>query len=104
MALSDQMKEKGSKVKSLACDPGFATTDLIKNSDADTGSCLMRSTIICLFSVLNASQSPAHGSLGFVLCAFAPDSESGDFYMPSAMGGMVGKPKKTIFIFPGVFL
>jgi protochlorophyllide reductase len=95
MALNDQLKEKGSKVKSLACDPGFATTDLVKNSDADESSWLLR-CMTFLSSVLNASQSPANGSLSFVLCAFAPDSESGDFYMPSARGGMVGKPKKTI--------
>ena len=47
-------------------------------------------------SLFNAVQSPANGSLSFVLCAFAPDSESGDFYMPSAKGGMVGMPKKSI--------
>ncbi len=93
MALHDKLKEKGSKVKALSCDPGYAASNL--QSTAEKGGLLLK-VFVGLAPFFRYVQSPADGSLDIGMCCFSPDANSGDFYMPSSKGGMVGKPKKSI--------
>ena len=91
MALHDELKAKGSKVKALACDPGWAHSNL-QVSAVSSGT---MSSFSAKFGVLFA-QSAADGSLPCSLACFSPEANSGDFYMPSKAGGMSGEPKRSI--------
>ena len=93
MALHDKLKEKGSKVKSLACDPGFANSNLIANSESSQ---MIMGPLKSFFKFIGYVQSPADGSLPIGMCCYSKEAESGDFYMPSGRSGFVGAPKKTV--------
>lgn len=91
MALHDKLQEKGSKVKAISCEPGWAHSNLQTNA-------IKEGTMSNGFAKVGAyvGHSAADGSLGCVMACFAPDANSGDFYMPDSMGGMRGAPFKSI--------
>lgn len=89
MALHDHLKANNSKVKALACDPGWAHSKL-QTTAMEKGT--MSSASAKLGHYLG--QSAADGSLPCSLCCFSPNAVSGDFYLPS--GGMKGEPVKSI--------
>ena len=91
MALHDELEGKGSKVKALACDPGWAHSNL-QVSAVSTGT--MSNFLAKLGSSI--AQSAPDGSLPCSLACFSPEANSGDFYMPSKMGGMNGEPIRSI--------
>lgn len=93
MALHDKLQEKGSKVKALSCDPGLSATNL--QTSAEKGGMMLKALMFAA-PLFGAPQSPADGSLDIGMCCFGPDSNSGDFYMPSRAFGAVGDPKKSI--------
>ena len=89
MALHSELKEKGSKIKVLSCDPGWAHSNLQVSAVYDGH----MSNFLAKLGVFFA-QSAADGSLPCILACFSPDANSGDFYMPSK--AMFGEPKKSI--------
>jgi NAD(P)-dependent dehydrogenase (short-subunit alcohol dehydrogenase family) len=92
MALHERLKEKGSKVKALSCEPGYATSHLQQTSKSMGG--IMR--VMNFMAIFGYAQSPADGSLPCSIASFGPQAESGDFFMPGKKRGMAGPPKKSI--------
>lgn len=93
VALHDALQEKGSKVKSIGCEPGYSTSSLQKNSEG-TGWGMMAFLNFAAF--IGAAQSPADGSLPACVASFGPDAESGDFYLPGGKMNFEGPPTKTV--------
>ena len=91
MALHDKLQEKGSKVKALSCDPGWAHSNLQTNS-------MKKGTMGGGFARIGSwiGHSAADGSLGCAMACFSQEANSGDFYMPDKTGGMRGAPVKSI--------
>uniref|UniRef100_A0A0G4FYK7 Uncharacterized protein n=1 Tax=Chromera velia CCMP2878 TaxID=1169474 RepID=A0A0G4FYK7_9ALVE len=75
LALSRKLKERGSKVKVAAADPGVAVTELQVTSPG------FKSLPNWLASSIMA-QTAADGSTPLLACCFLPDVESGDFFLP----------------------
>ncbi|KAL9186210.1 hypothetical protein ACHAXT_005448 [Thalassiosira profunda] len=86
MALHVKLKESGSKVKSLACEPGFSVTEL-QNTKGMAG-------VMGTLMKVTPKQSAADGSLNACMACFSPKAESGDLYAPKK--GLTGKPVKTV--------
>lgn len=86
MALHERLVARGSKVKAMACDPGYAVTELTATSQTMSDS--MRQAAAA------QSQSAADGSMPLVHCCFDLSAQSGDFYLP--MTGLVGPVKQSI--------
>jgi len=90
MELHNRLKAKGSKVKAMSCDPGWAHSNL-QQSAVENGT--MGSFSARLGKKVGA-QSSADGSLACAMACFSPDANSGDFFMPE--NGTHGPPMKTI--------
>ena len=74
-----------SKIKVMACDPGFSVTTLHASSQH----------MPRFFTWIPIpQQSPADGCLNAAMCCFSPEAKSGDLYAP--VNGMVGRPIKVI--------
>jgi len=93
MALCDTLAERKSKVKSIACEPGYATSNLQTTSQNTAGfmQCILNCCACC-----GAAQSPADGSLPASVASFGPDVDSGDFFLPGGRNYYVGPPIKSI--------
>jgi len=89
MALHEKLKATGSKVKSLAADPGIASTNLQVHT-FNVGN--MSGFLARKF--MSTGQSPADGSTPALVACFGPHAESGDFYIPEHSSK--GRPIKTI--------
>jgi len=93
MALCDTLAERKSKVKSIACEPGYATSNLQTTSQNTAGGMMVFLNCAACFG---AGQSPADGSLPASVASFGPDVDSGDFFLPSGRGNLGGPPAKSI--------
>jgi len=86
MALHVKLAAVGSKVKSVAADPGVAGTDLQKNV-ARQHSRLKQVLFAVASRVMKLTgahiQSAADGAASLILAAFDPRTNSGDLWMPS---------------------
>lgn len=91
MKLHEVLAARGSKVRSMAVDPGASVTELQRTSvvQGNMSNCLAN-----LAMSGSNSQSAADGSTPLITACFDPGAESGDFYMPE--GGMTGPPMKSI--------
>lgn len=104
VALHNKLQAAGSKVKSLVGEPGVATTELAGNlvmghivSGNDT------SWTAGMAKMYPTQQSAADGACPIMMCAFAAEAGSGDFYAPKdsigegPMGGVtMGMPVKVL--------
>lgn len=86
MALHDKLQAKGSKVKSICCEPGFSVTPLQTTSGYPGWLERMEGMM--------SKQSAADGSLNACMASFSDEAKSGDFYVPEK--GLVGPPVKVI--------
>ena len=93
MALHVALQEKGSKVKSIGCEPGYATSNLQETS---TNMNNMVQRVLNCAHFCGLSQSPADGSLPALVASFGKDISSGDFVMPEGVVGFAGSPIKSI--------
>jgi NAD(P)-dependent dehydrogenase (short-subunit alcohol dehydrogenase family) len=82
MALHQKLRAIDSKIKSVACEPGYSVTSL-QNTKHFT-------SVMNLFP----RQSASDGSLNAAMACFSPDADSGDFYAPSRV--VTGKPIKVV--------
>ncbi|CAK9109213.1 Short chain dehydrogenase/reductase dpchH (Diterpenoid pyrone biosynthesis cluster protein H) [Durusdinium trenchii] len=91
MKLHEELQARGSKVKSLAVDPGASVTELQRTSITQGN------MSNCLANVMmsgSSAQSAADGSTPLAMACFSPEADSGDFYLPEH--GFVGRPIKSI--------
>ena len=105
MALHTRLATKGSKVKSVAAEPGVAATDLQANT-ARHHTCCMKCVFKCIGCCLKCTgkqhmQTAADGSCSLVVAAFDARTESGDLWMPSKMVpgkkfSVHGEPVKSV--------
>mmetsp|Transcript_13175 Transcript_13175/g.24560 ORF Transcript_13175/g.24560 Transcript_13175/m.24560 type:complete len:145 (+) Transcript_13175:856-1290(+) len=84
MILHKKLAAADSKVKSLACEPGYSVTPLQETPFLPNW----------MDSRLIKRQSAADGALNAAMACFSPEAESGDMYVPE--NGFVGKPVKAI--------
>mmetsp|Transcript_32427 Transcript_32427/g.61074 ORF Transcript_32427/g.61074 Transcript_32427/m.61074 type:complete len:347 (-) Transcript_32427:44-1084(-) len=89
MKLHRELSARGSRVKVMACDPGYSVTSLQTTAAHMPGGCLS-----AVLSSAVAKQSAEDGCTNLSMACFSPEAESGDFFMPEK--GMVGRPMKTI--------
>ncbi|KAL7516172.1 hypothetical protein ACHAWX_001214 [Stephanocyclus meneghinianus] len=82
MALHHKLQAIRSKIKSLACEPGYSVTSL-QNTKHFTGAMNWA-----------PKQSASDGSLNAAMACFSLDAESGDFYAPAKIA--TGKPTKVV--------
>jgi len=84
MALHGVLQAKGSKVKSLAAEPGLASTSLLSNgweiSAGKKASPLMMMNMIPLMKL--AAQTGADGACPLIMASFSSEANSGDMYCP----------------------
>lgn len=85
MNLQDQLRQRGSKVKSLVCHPGNSATN-IQVSTAASGKGNGLNNRMFSFMANSVSQSSADGCLPLLACAVSPEAQSGDFYIPGKEG------------------
>ena len=89
MKLHEELQSRGSKIKSLAVDPGYSSTELQRTSITQGN------MSNCMGNMLHGnSQSAADGSTPLAMACFSPEANSGDFYMPE--NGFTGRPIKSI--------
>lgn len=86
-ALHLRLKEKGSKVKSITCEPGVVGTSLgtsLQQAHRTNGSnrCIMNLVGCCMNFSGPPGQTPADGTIPLMLSCFEPDTASGDLLMP----------------------
>lgn len=86
MALHHKLAAANSKIKSIACEPGYSVTPLQDTPHFSSG--------FKIFIPIMPKQSASDGSLSAAMACFSPDANSGDFYAPEK--GMVGKPVKVV--------
>lgn len=89
LELSERLKKGGSRVKALSCDPGLVATDL-QLTTANQGGMSKFS----MWLAFRMSQSAPDGALPATWCCFAPEAETGSFYMPK--GTFTGPPAASI--------
>jgi NAD(P)-dependent dehydrogenase (short-subunit alcohol dehydrogenase family) len=82
MALHHKLQAIDSKIKSLACEPGFSATSL-----QDTKHMINAMNIA-------SKQSASDGSLNPAMACFSHSADSGDLFAPA--GGTTGKPIKVV--------
>jgi NAD(P)-dependent dehydrogenase (short-subunit alcohol dehydrogenase family) len=88
MIFAAALRDKCSgNVKSVACAPGLALTNMLDPTIANVG------TIELLYMRLLA-QSGEDGTMPLLTAAFGQDVENGDFYEPSGNGARTGLPRK----------
>jgi len=86
-ALHDRLVKKNSKVISLCCAPGLASTELQHTTHLNGG--FQGYDFIWKFG-----QSAEDGSMPMIWCCLGEGLESGDFWEPSLYGGGKGPVKK----------
>lgn len=86
MALHHKLQDSNSKIKTVACEPGYSVTSL-QNTKHFGGP-------FAYLDFLIPKQSAADGSLNAAMACFSPDAMSGDFYVPE--NGLTGKPVKAV--------
>eukprot|EP00435_Cladocopium_sp_Y103_P003565 s4509_g1.t1 len=91
MKLHEVLAARGSKVKSMAVDPGASVTELQRTSVVQGN---MSNCIANLMMSGSSSQSAADGSTPLIIACFGPEAESGDFYMPE-QGAVTGSLRRT---------
>lgn len=82
LALADRSKARSSKVKVLCAHPGVAATELQTTTVKDGG---MGSGFAKVL-MGSASQSPADGACGIIICSCAVDVKNREFYGPKGTG------------------
>ncbi|KAL7536514.1 hypothetical protein ACHAXR_007217 [Thalassiosira sp. AJA248-18] len=87
MALHHKLAESKSKIKSVACEPGYSVTPL-QSTKHFAGSWLS------MLDFMVPKQSASDGSLNAAMACFSPEAKSGDLYAPEK--GMIGKPMKVV--------
>ncbi|GAB3416767.1 oxidoreductase [Haloparvum alkalitolerans] len=91
--LDRRLATAGASVRSFACHPGYADTNLqLRGPEAD-GSRVKRLAMRAANAVL--AQSAAAGALPTVYAATAPDLSGGEFVGPGGLLGMRGAPEVT---------
>jgi NAD(P)-dependent dehydrogenase (short-subunit alcohol dehydrogenase family) len=90
--LDRRIKEKGLKVVSVACHPGYAATHLQSVGPEMSGS-LFGKTVMAIGNALFA-QSATAGALPTLYAAVAPDVQGGDFIGPDGFQHIAGAPVK----------
>ncbi|CAJ1355509.1 unnamed protein product [Effrenium voratum] len=86
VALDEKLRAAKSKVKSLCCAPGLASTNLQVTTNQSGG---MRETW-----VMRWAQSGEDGTMPLLHCCLAAGLESGDFFEPN--NRWTGPPKKFV--------
>lgn len=86
LEFANRLASKGSKIKSLVADPGYASTSLNSNS-----SCISSGMSKYLES---KGQSAKDGCMPIAIAAFGEDAKSGDMYIP--LNVSKGVPVKSI--------
>lgn len=89
LALHKWLQQRGSKVKALGGEPGFAATELQSTSIKGGGMTSGQGRL-----VRTVSQSAEDGALCTIWPCFAPDAVSGSFYAPFWV--LYGAPSATI--------
>lgn len=90
--LDRRTRAAGLDVKSVACHPGWAATDLQRRGPEMTGSTLR----LWVMRVANAlfAQSAERGALPMLYAATAPDIDGGDYVGPGGLMQSRGSPEK----------
>lgn len=90
--LDRRLRSADLKVKSVACHPGYAATDLQRRGPEMAGSRLR----LWAMRAANAlfAQSARQGALPMLYAATAPDIEGGDYIGPGGFRNMRGAPEK----------
>lgn len=91
--LDRRLRRKSIAIKSVACHPGYAATNLQLAGPRMSGSSLMESTWKAINDVL--AQSPEMGALPTLYAATSDDVESGDYIGPDGLAQWWGFPKKV---------
>jgi NAD(P)-dependent dehydrogenase (short-subunit alcohol dehydrogenase family) len=91
--LARRLAARGAGVKSIACHPGYAATNLQFVGPRLEGSSLAAG-IMRLGNRL-FSQDAAHGALPTLYAAAAPDAQNGDYFGPDGFMENRGHPKKV---------
>lgn len=87
--LDRRLKARGLDVKSVACHPGLARTDLYMSRDTQ------RPTMLMWYASTLVTQSAAMGALPEIYAATGADIEGGDYVGPSGFFEAMGWPKKV---------
>lgn len=109
-ALHEKLVAKGSKVKSLCCEPGLAETSLLANGFQTASDKSMpksiKSAAMSMFKCSGMMQSGADGAMPLMAACFSSEANSGDMYCPKQMAPLPpptcmminnkGLPKRTI--------
>mmetsp|Transcript_107098 Transcript_107098/g.301406 ORF Transcript_107098/g.301406 Transcript_107098/m.301406 type:complete len:362 (+) Transcript_107098:84-1169(+) len=91
IAMHFRLAERGSKVRSISCEPGVVGTELgtnLYNAHRKNGSggCIRRMFGCCMMMGCNpskgAGQKPADGAIPLLISCFGADTASGDLIMP----------------------
>jgi NAD(P)-dependent dehydrogenase (short-subunit alcohol dehydrogenase family) len=90
--LARRLSELRLDVRSIACHPGYAATNLQFVGPALSGSTLARRVMTVGNRFL--AQSAQHGALPLLYASVDPDAQSGDYIGPSGFGGFRGLPGK----------
>lgn len=91
--LDRQLATAGASVRSLACHPGYADTNLQRRGPEADGSRVRRLAMRAANALL--AQPAAAGALPTVYAATAPDLNGGEFVGPGGLFGMRGAPEVT---------
>ena len=85
MALHAKLSAKGSKVKSLCCEPGIAATSLVGNGWELSATTKLSDRVYALMSKCfkKLIQSGADGACPLLAACFGSEADSGDFFAPA---------------------
>jgi len=90
--LERKIKEKDLPIRSVACHPGYAATNLQKRSAEKSGNKIKKYTMEAMNKVL--AQSAEVGALPMIYAAVAEDVDGGDYIGPNGLMNMRGHPEK----------
>lgn len=90
--LERKIKEKDLPIRSVACHPGYAATNLQKRSAEKSGNKIKKYTMAAMNRVL--AQSAEVGALPMIYAAVAEDVDGGDYIGPNGLMNMRGHPEK----------
>lgn len=91
MALHEELLKRGSHVKALAADPGYAMTNLAATSTRQGTMPHWLAKLTCCLA-----QSAADGAVPMIQACLGPEAESGDLFVPSGFLELSGPAKRTI--------
>lgn len=90
--LDRKIKDKGLKIKSIACHPGYAATNLQTRGPEKEGSTARKYMMKAMNKLL--AQSAEQGALPMIYAATSEKAKSGDYIGPKGFKKMRGLPEK----------